>query len=76
MRSERTTNEMKKVYGFNPRAALLFNRMPTAVKNLAKDLYHRKRGEPEGDQKYDFDELYRIAKGADADAANKVEEKF
>ena len=76
LRSERTTNEMKKVYGFNPRAALLFNRMPTAVKNLAKDLYHRKRGEPEGDQKYDFDELYRIAKGADADAANKVEEKF
>ena len=76
LRHEKTTNVMKEVYGFNPRAALLFNRMPTAIKNLAKDDYHRNNKEPEGDQKYDFDKLYKIAKDLDADAANKVEEKF
>tara|TARA_R100001086_G_scaffold204057_1_gene119993 strand:- start:658 stop:4140 length:3483 start_codon:yes stop_codon:yes gene_type:complete len=76
LRHERTTNEMKKAYGFNPRAALLFNRMPSAVKNIAKDYYHREDGEPAGDEKYNYEKLYDIAKNLNADAAKKVEEKY
>ena len=50
--------------------------MPSAVKNIAKDYYHTNEGEPAGDEKYDYEKLYGIAKNLNADAAKKVEEKY
>lgn len=63
LKTFRNDQRIVEKYGFNPRFALLFNRLPSAFKKQAKEEYIRRNGEPNNQYEYDYQVLYELGKG-------------
>jgi hypothetical protein len=62
LRKQKSTDILVKKYGFSPRDALLFNRLPAVYKTKAKEHYIRVYGEPETEFGYNYRDLYNLGK--------------
>ena len=62
LRKQKSTDILVKKYGFSPRDALLFNRLPAVYKTKAKEHYVRVYGEPETEFGYNYRDLYNLGK--------------